>query len=103
MRMSNNNKKLEILFFYSTSKYESVATKLILNNYLINNSVEDRFLLKEIDFDKNNDVCKKYSVTGVPTTLVFLNKKLRARHLGEITNKELNVILTEALKPNKAQ
>jgi len=45
MRITND--KLEILFFYSTSKYESVATKLILNNYLISNSIVERIVLPE--------------------------------------------------------
>lgn len=92
------NEKLEILFFYNTSKYESVATKLVLNDYLINNSIDKRFVLREIQFDGNNELCKKYSVKGVPTTLVLLNNKLRARHLGEFTPKELNVLLENALR-----
>jgi hypothetical protein len=101
--MGKNNEKLEILFFYSTSKYESVATKLMLNNFLISNSIVEGYELKEIDFDKNNDLCKKYNVTGVPTTLILFEDKLRARHLGEFTNKELNILMTEALKRNKTQ
>jgi hypothetical protein len=101
MRITND--KLEILFFYSTLKYESVATKLILNNYLISNSIVERIVMKEIDFDKNNELCKKYNVTGVPTTLVLFKDELRVRHLGEFTHKELNILLTEALKLNKTQ
>jgi len=91
------NEKLEILFFYSTSKYESVATKLVLKDYLISSSIYKRFVLREIEFDRNNDLCKKYSIKGVPTTLVLYNNKLRVRHLGEFTAKELNVLLENAL------
>ena len=101
--MGNINEKLSILFFYSSSKYETVATKLVLSNYLINVSFAERFVLKEIDYDKNIDICKRYNVTGVPTTLVLFNGELRARHLGEFTHKELNILLTEALKLNKTQ
>lgn len=101
--MSNDNEKLKILLFYSTSKYESVATKLILNNYLISNSFVEEFTLKEIDFDKNNKLCKKYNVTGVPTTLVFFKDQLRARHLGEFTHKELNILLREVLQFKKVR
>ena len=75
----------------------------MFNNFLISNSIVKGFELKEIDFDKNNELCKKYNVTGVPTTLVLFRDKLRARHLGEFTNKELNILMTEALKLNKAQ
>ena len=95
MNLSKEN--FEILFFYSTSKYESVATKLVLNNFLVSNPLDKKFVLKEIEFDRNNELCKKYSVTGVPTTLVLIKDKLRARHLGEFTHKELNILMTEVL------
>jgi hypothetical protein len=96
--MNLTNEKFEILFFYSTSKYESVATKLVLNNYLISNTFNKNVVLKEIEFDRNNEFCKKYSINGVPTTLVLFNDQLRARHLGEYTYKELNILLSEAIK-----
>jgi hypothetical protein len=101
--MSTNNKKCEILFFYSASKYESIAAKLILNNYLISNSVSRKYNLKEIDFDKNIELCKKYNVTGVPTTLLYCNNELHARHLGEFTFNELNILLTKTIKFDKNQ
>jgi hypothetical protein len=96
--MNSSNEKFEILFFYSTSKYESVATKLVLNNYLISNTFNKNIVLKEIEFDRNNEFCKKYNINGVPTTLVLFNDQLRARHLGEYTNKELNILLSEVIK-----
>ncbi len=95
--MNLSKEKFEILFFYSTSKYESVATKLVLNNFLVSNPLDKKFVLKEIEFDRNNELCKKYSVKGVPTTLVLFKDKLRARHLGEFTHKELNILMTEVL------
>ena len=88
--MTKNNKKYEILFFYSTSKYESVKTKLFLNNYLISNSVFEKCVFKEIEIEKDTEICKKYNVIGVPTTIFFHNKSLFYRHLGELSNKELD-------------
>lgn len=96
--MNKINEKLEILFFYSTSKYESVATKLVLKDYLISSSIYKRFVLREIEYNRNSDICKKYNITGVPTTLVFFKDQLRARYLGEFTTKDLNVLFSEAEK-----
>lgn len=98
--MNLTNEKFEILFFYSTSKYESVATKLVLRNCLISSIIDKKFVLKEIEFDKNNELCKKYGISGVPTTLVIFNNEIRARHLGEFTYKELNVLLAGVIKVN---
>ena len=52
----------------------------------------EKWLIKEIDFDKNTDLCKEYNVTGVPTTMIYNNKNLLHRHLGELSNKELDSI-----------
>lgn len=101
--MNSSNEKFEILFFYSTSKYESVATKLELNNFLISSLKNKNIVLKEFELDKNRELCKKYNITGVPTTLVFFNDELRARYLGEFTTRELNVLLSKVGKINKNQ
>ena len=87
--------KYEILFFFSTSNYDSVTTKLILNNYLFSKSINNKCILKEIDIDNNSELCKKYNVSGVPTTMVFFNNELLYRHLGELSNKELDLVFKE--------
>ncbi len=96
--MTNNNEKCEILFFYSTSKYESVAARIAFKNLLMTNSSLGNYTLKEIDLDKDIEICKKFNVTGVPTTLFYYKNKLRARHLGEISKKELNILLIKVVK-----
>jgi len=93
--MSSNNGKIEILFFYSISMYENVRTKLILNDYLNSNVIAKEIVLKEIDFDKEIDLCKKYNVTGVPTTIVYHNEKQFYRHLGELSDNELEFLFAK--------
>lgn len=81
--------------------YESVAAKLSLNNYLISNSIVKGFQLKEIDFDRSIDLCKKYKVTGVPTTMIYHNDSLFYRHLGELSHKELDSLFERITSINK--
>jgi len=71
--------------------------KFILNEFLMSEPNLTKIKLVEVNYERNNLLVKENRVEGVPTTLVFVNKKLRVRHLGEITRNELKSILSNVL------
>lgn len=87
--------KLEILFFYDRYNRESVLTKSVLSKQFEKRKKDIDLKLNNIDITKNITLCKKYKVSGVPTTLIIKDKEPILRHLGQLSEEEINIILNE--------
>lgn len=87
--------KLEILFFYDRYNRESLVTKSVLAERFEKKTKTAGLKLNNIDIKKNPTLCKKYKVIGVPTTLIIKNNELILRHLGQLNEEEINIILGE--------
>ena len=79
--------------FFSDTNHVSLNTRKALGEVVRRGLQGFNLEVREVDYDKEKDVCKKYGVYGVPVTLVFWNDKLIGRHYGEITPEEFEAIL----------
>jgi hypothetical protein len=87
--------QFEVFLFYSYSSQESLKAKFVLNDFLTKNPNLKKIKLVEVSYEQNNSMFKKHNIDGVPTTLVYFNKELRARHLGEFNQNELKTIFID--------
>jgi len=74
--------------FFSNTNQISLSTRKALGEVVKKGSQGFNLKVREVDYDKEKDVCRQYGVYGVPVTLVFRNDKLIGRHYGEITPEE---------------
>lgn len=87
----------EILFFYSHFHPGSLRAKVILSKAIDQLSRKIRIKYKSIDVLTDQQMCKKFSVSGVPTTLWVKNDKIFARLLGEFSEEEIMIFLTQEI------
>lgn len=95
--MSKKN-EYTIMLFYSNYNQASLNTKIALNDFAHNyprcfNQIKS----KEVNYDEEKNICKKYGIIGIPALLVFLNEELVERYFGEITSNELEMIFQDNL------
>ena len=95
--LDEKNVQFEVFLFYSYFSQDSLRAKFVLNNYLINNPKIKNIKLVEISYEQNSSMFKKHNIDGVPTTLFYVNNKLRARHLGEFNQNEISTILSNII------
>ncbi len=86
---------MEILFFYNSYNEESLRTKSIFTQFAENNPNELNLRFSNFDVAKNPSICKEYDIHGVPTTLVLRNKIAVYRHLGQLNESELKIMIDE--------
>ena len=80
------------MLFFSDTNHVSLSTRRALGEVVQKGTQSFNLKVREVDYDNEKEVCKQYSVYGVPVTLVFGNDKLIGRHSGEITPEEFEAI-----------
>ena len=78
--------------FFSNTNHVSLNTRKALGEAVKKGSQGVNLKVREVDFDNEKEVCRKYGVYGIPVMLVFCNDKLIGRHYGEITPEEFEAI-----------
>ena len=78
--------------FFSYTNHVSLSTRKAIGKVASNGLPEINLKVREIDYDKEKEICRQYGVYGVPMTLVFWNDKLIDRLYGEITSEEFEAI-----------
>ncbi|MDX1708633.1 MAG: thioredoxin family protein [Desulfobacterales bacterium] len=92
VNMSSIKTNLDVMQFFSNSHLASLSTKEALCKFNKSGLHGFNIKVKDVNYDKEKDVCKQYGVYGVPVTLVFRNDKLIGRHYGEITSEEFRAL-----------
>ena len=95
-------KNTKILFFYSHYNPVSLNSKIVLSKALDKVSSSLKMSFKFIDVLTDPELCKKYCVSGVPTTLILSNESIVTRLLGEFEENEI-LLLIEQLRKNKTE
>ena len=83
---------MEILFFYNNYSLESLRTKSIFSKAF---EKKPELKFRNIEVTREPLVCKKYNVLGTPTTLVLKNKIPILKHLGQLDEKEIHLLINE--------
>ena len=84
--------------FFSNTNHVSLSTRKALDEAVKKDPQGFKLKVREVDYDKEKEVCKQYGVYGVPVTLVFWNDRLIGRHYGEITLEEFDAIFKSYLE-----
>jgi hypothetical protein len=89
---------MEILFFYNGFIPESIKSKSAFSRIIKDNPENLNFKVRSFDVSKQSKVCKSYAIRGVPTILILQKKRIMARMLGEINEREIKLLLEEIKK-----
>ena len=84
--------------FFSFTNHVSLSTRKAIGEVANKGFAEISLKVKEVDYDNEKEICRQYSVYGVPMTLVFWENKLTGRHYGEITSGEFEAIFNNYSK-----
>jgi hypothetical protein len=93
--------EIAVMLFFSNSNYVSLITKTVLGGVVKRCYREFNIKVREVNYDREKEVCRLYGVGGVPVTLVFWNDELIGRHHGEITFKEFKAMLKDYCIPQE--
>lgn len=83
---------LVAMLFFSDTNHVSLRTKKALSEVVRKGIQNCNIKVREVDYDNEKEVCKKYGVSGIPVTLVFWHEKLIRRYHGEITREEFEAM-----------
>jgi len=90
--------ELSIMMFYSNFNQASLNTREALNEFIRTHNQNFKIEIKEVDYDKERNLCQQYGVNGIPVLIVFLNQKLVGQYYGEIASEEFETIIQDCLK-----
>jgi thioredoxin 1 len=101
MKANKINRHNEIIlnFFYKDNNHDCQITRKALYNILDN--YFDDIVMREINFDKNYNICKAYNVYGVPTLLILNNNKILNRYSGILNSQEIKSVLDQLLRVSR--
>jgi thiol-disulfide isomerase/thioredoxin len=91
-------KNFTVYFFYNLINQSCVKSKLLINDFIRDNSEKFTVNLIEVNSENNHSLISKFNIKGVPTTLFFKGEKLKETHLGEFSYSDLKNIFSRANK-----
>ena len=86
-------------FFYKDNNHDCQITRKALYN-ILDNYIDD-IVMREINFDKNYNICNAYNVYGVPTLLILNNNKILNRYSGILDSQEIKSVLDQLLRVSR--
>ncbi|KAI7866392.1 putative thioredoxin, partial [Lichtheimia hyalospora FSU 10163] len=86
------NSKIPVLFDFWA---EWCGPCKMITPILNENSVEyeNKVIIGKLNIDQNQDLPPKYEITGLPTLLLFKNKKVIAKKVGALSKGQLKEFL----------
>jgi thioredoxin-related protein len=66
--------------------------RIVLNEFIRTNFHAVHIDVKEVCYDLDKSLSKKYEVTGTPTLLFFKGRRLIKKHFGEISIKHISKV-----------
>ncbi|MBE0550979.1 MAG: hypothetical protein IH619_01185 [Ignavibacterium sp.] len=88
----------EIIFFYSHYNPDSLRTKIVLSKALSKIASSLKLNFRSVDVLNEPQLCEKYCVGGVPTTLIVNNNNIVTKLLGEFDENEILLLLKQTEK-----
>ena len=97
MRDSKNIKyHIIFYFFYRENNSDCQVTKKVLQNFI--KRYNRAFVLHEVNFDLQKQICNQFNIYGVPTLVILNNKKVVKRYSGVLGSSEIESIVKNSLK-----
>jgi hypothetical protein len=84
-----------VMVFFSNFNERSVRTRLAIREFVERHPVPGGITAREVNYEKDREICLQYGVTGTPALFLFRKQELISRHFGEITNAELAKLLRD--------
>lgn len=91
----------EILFFYSHYNPDSLRAKIVLLRTMDKVASSLKLKVRSIDVLNEPQLCEKYCVGGVPTTLIINNNNIVTKLLGEFDESEILILLKQIEKKER--
>ncbi|MBC8391697.1 MAG: thioredoxin family protein [Deltaproteobacteria bacterium] len=91
------------MLFYSNRNQASLNTRIAVNEFLEKHKQPFKIKVNKVNYDRENNICRQYGVTGIPTLLVFSNQELIGCHYGEITYEEFKTIIITTISKNNVK
>ena len=88
----------EIIFFCSHYHPGSLRAKIVLSKALNKIASSLKLNFRSVDVLNEPQLCEKYCVGGVPTTLIVNNNNIVTKFLGEFDEKELLLLIKQTEK-----
>ena len=88
----------EIIFFYSHYHPGSLRAKIVLSKALDKIASSLKLNFRSVDVLNEPQLCEKYCVGGVPTTLIVNNNNIVTKLLGEFDEKEILLLIKQTEK-----
>lgn len=88
----------EIIFFYSHYHPGSLRAKIVLSKAMDKIASSLKLNFRSVDVLNEPQLCEKYCVGGVPTTLIVTNSNIVAKLLGEFDENEILLLLKQTEK-----
>jgi hypothetical protein len=88
----------EIIFFYSHYHPGSLRAKIVLSKALDKIASSLKLNFRSVDVLNEPQLCEKYCVGGVPTTLIVNNNNIVTKLLGEFDENEILLLLKQTEK-----
>jgi thioredoxin-like negative regulator of GroEL len=82
-------------FFYIENNSDWQVTKKVLQNFI--KKYNRVFVLREVNFDLQKQICNQLNIYGVPTLVVLENKKVVKRYSGVLGSAEIDNIVKNSL------
>lgn len=88
----------EIIYFYSHYHPGSLRAKIVLSKALDKIASKLKLNLRSVDVLNEPQLCEKYCVGGVPTTLIVNKNNIVTKLLGEFDESEILRLLKQTEK-----
>ena len=82
-----------VIVFFSEFNERSVRTRVALREFIEKHLFPGGIKTREVNCEKEREVCLEYGVTGTPALFLFRKQELIGRHFGEISQDELARLL----------
>ncbi|MCA9735477.1 MAG: thioredoxin family protein [Deferribacteres bacterium] len=93
----NQLKQYSLMLFYRVENMESQATRIAINEAIQQFDLHKKVIIEEVEYDRENELCKRYNIYGIPTLLTFVNRNLVEKFYGQIQKTDIEKIIRDLI------
>lgn len=71
--------------------------RIAINEAMQTSPLYNRILFEEVEYDRENKLCRLYQIYGIPTLLVFADQKMIEKYYGQMQKGDVEKILSDLI------